>query len=339
MFAQKSHVDAVYLGSQYGFVYAHTIGVQNTTDSRPLMIQAAYERYNTDTNTFDKWHCFPHHGILFTYTQYQLPVLGESISLAYYLQPDYHFSNKYSVGLRAIAGASWNSKGKSNDRIPENQSYSEHMNAYLGIGLHSGILITPAWELNLVADFNHISNGGWSKPNKGINWVTSGIGIKYFLDRAGLPDYSMRIPRKIKKQFRAGMSVFHSYYMISSVQNDLYPVSGLSVTGSYYGILSGWTAGTEFTYDKGIKEQEKLNSTSPNLFSVTAGHEFILGKFIFSQQLGYYYYKQNTCYSSFYHRWGLEYYPIRKLGVGINMKVHGETANFLDARLVYLIKK
>jgi hypothetical protein len=70
-----------------------------------------------------------------------------------------------------------------------------------------------------------------------------------------------------------------------------------------------------------------------NKVSVALGNEFLLGKFLFSQQLGIYVYKPYKAGADLYQRYGLVYRITRWLSFGINLKAHGRKANFLDFRL------
>ena len=65
------------------------------------------------------------------------------------------------------------------------------------------------------------------------------------------------------------------------------------------------------------------------------GHEFLLGKFLFSQQIGYYLFKKHVPSDNWYHRWGLVYRFNQKINFGINLKVHRHIADFIDFRIGY----
>ena len=68
---------------------------------------------------------------------------------------------------------------------------------------------------------------------------------------------------------------------------------------------------------------------------VALGHEFLLGKLIFSQQLGYYLYNPDWDGDILYQRWGLVYYFTDYFAFGINLKAHRNVADFVDFRVTY----
>ncbi len=58
------------------------------------------------------------------------------------------------------------------------------------------------------AQYQHISNGGWKEPNKGINWPTASVGFTYFNHRFKLPVYKQFVYKSSlnkKPYFGAGL--------------------------------------------------------------------------------------------------------------------------------------
>ena len=67
--------------------------------------------------------------------------------------------------------------------------------------------------------------------------------------------------------------------------------------------------------------------------SLALGHEFLLGRFLFSQQFGIYLYKPYRVGDDVYQRYGLVYRATDRFQVGINLKAHKHVADFLDIML------
>ena len=98
--------------------------------------------------------------------------------------------------------------------------------------------------------------------------------------------------------------------------------------------VNAYTLGGEIMYDNGtgyVLEQEGDTST-PIKAGLAAGHEFLLGKFLFSQQFGVYLSNPNPMHADVYQRYGLMYRINKNFSLGINLKAHGHVANFFDAR-------
>jgi hypothetical protein len=66
-----------------------------------------------------------------------------------------------------------------------------------------------------------------------------------------------------------------------------------------------------------------------------AGHNFLLGKVFFSQQIGLYLYNRTPYYDRIYHRWTLRYLMNDKLLIGLGFKAHRHVADFFDLRVMY----
>jgi hypothetical protein len=88
-------------------------------------------------------------------------------------------------------------------------------------------------------------------------------------------------------------------------------------------------------YDKGKRYQmdEKGESGNAHIWEIALGHEFLLGRFLFSQQFGAYVIKARNQPADVYQRYGLMYRISQHFSLGINIKAHGHVANFLDARI------
>jgi hypothetical protein len=74
---------------------------------------------------------------------------------------------------------------------------------------------------------------------------------------------------------------------------------------------------------------------SPVRAGLLGGHEFLLGKFIFSQRVGIYLFDQTPYYDAWFHCWGIHYRAGKSLGVGLNLKAHKHVAEYIDVRVVY----
>jgi hypothetical protein len=117
---------------------------------------------------------------------------------------------------------------------------------------------------------------------------------------------------------------------------------GLSVQAAkQVGRINNLTLGTEIYRDSELMVSLKKDSinASPVKAGLLAGHEFILGRFLFTQQLGLYLFDQTPYYDKLYHRWGLHYRTGDHLGFGFRLKAHRHVADFVDVRVVYSWQK
>jgi hypothetical protein len=66
---------------------------------------------------------------------------------------------------------------------------------------------------------------------------------------------------------------------------------------------------------------------------LTAGHNFLMGRFSFSQYMGIYLYDPVRLKQLLFQRYALIYRINQRLLVGLALKAHAQEASFLDARL------
>jgi hypothetical protein len=120
------------------------------------------------------------------------------------------------------------------------------------------------------------------------------------------------------------------------------PLFGISLQGSrQVGTIHALTAGLELFYDNALKNKIKNDSLDVSAMrsGILVGHEFLLGKFIFSQRLGVYIFNATDYFNTIYHRWGIHYRLSETWGAGFNLQAHKHVADFIDLRIVYSFQK
>lgn len=336
---------SVGIGLQHGFIFPHSQEVQNTKGARPTGIEAILSWQRNDTPTFDLCNCFPRQGILLAYYNFDNNILGKGATAAYFLEPTYRLSNKTFFSFKGAAGLSYLTNPFDSLQNPANQSYSTPVSAYILFGAGIWFRLNDHWWLNPSANYQHISNGGMKQPNMGINWPTAGLAVSYQPQfRSYTKGY--RLKEKVWQAYapRWDVVVFGTYRRGYDVKHNRIrsPLLGLAVQGAkQVGRISAVTLGTEVYHDEELRNEltQAAIEASPVKAGIMAGHEFILGKFLFSQRLGYYIFDQTPYYENLFHRWGLQYRVNQNIGLGFNLLAHSEVAEFIDIRLSYSFQK
>ncbi len=322
---------------QFGKVIAHSPTVQNTGVSQPYNFQLRFGTTFLDSSFTSLYHMHLQRGFVFNYTDFRLPLLGKMVALAYYLQPTVSLSKKWIIGFTPTAGIAYGTNPYHKPNNYENVSYGTRLNLYFSIGLHAKYQLSQKVILQYGLQFQHISNGGLVKPNSGINWFTSGLGVEYKLTSKKEP-FWLPQNRFQKPRFHFELTSFYSNPKRDTVTARNFRIVGLSAQLMRRGLLHGFSIGTEFANDQLFQAEAKRignANVSPWLVSGFAGHEFLFGRVVFSQQLGIYLMDIHKAYlAPWYHRWGFAYYPQQHIGFGINFKIHQLTANFVDVRLI-----
>jgi hypothetical protein len=199
--------------------------------------------------------------------------------------------------------------------------------------------------LNPSINYQHVSNGAIRQPNKGINWPTAGIAISYQPNTRSLytgTRATQKFWRKYSTRYDVALlGTINRGYTAAGNRKRFFG-GGIALQASrQVGKLSMLSVGAEVYFDENL--QARLHGDGLTASSVKSGllfgHEFLLGKFQFSQRLGVYIFDQTPYYDRLFHRWGIQYRINRHLSTGINLLAHRQVAEFLDFRLAYTFQK
>lgn len=192
-------------------------------------------------------------------------------------------------------------------------------------------------NMSISGNINHISNGGIREPNKGINFPSATVGIDYsFSDALFKKRERNRFVPKEGNKYRKEFYAFVSSKVIMHGEKKRHLIYGMGFSISReIGKLSALNAGAEWKQDFALKEKlrrEGITQVSTQRMGILLGHEFLMGRFSLSQQLGVYLYDPSHYNDPVYQRYGLNYRIGKTLLIGINVKAHREVADFLDFR-------
>ena len=331
------------LQANYGFVFAHSNDVENTANSFPRGITTTFNWQRTDKQILDQYNCFPRQSLLLAFYDFDNSILGRGVNVAYSLEPHFMMSSRLSFYPKVSIGAAILSNPSDPIENPTNKSYSLPVSAYLALGVGLRWQLNSTWGINLSAEYQHVSNGGLREPNLGINWPTAGLGFEYSPKGLTLQKYERT--KEISKNHRSlrfDMGLFGIVKGGNIKEVRMYePIVGINFMASkQVSRLHAWTAAIEIYQDQFLIERlfsESIQSGGMRS-GLLAGHEFLMGRFIFSQQLGFYLLGQYNN-DLLYHRWGLQYSFLQRWSVGVNLKAHKQVADFTDIRVVYRLMK
>ena len=328
-----------------GTIFAHSVDVENTKGSTPIGIQLDYSWQHTDSNSFQTFSSLPFQGVSLSAFHFDNTILGNGYTLAYYLEPQLRIGKRAGIAFPAAIGLSYLTNPYNPKTNAGNNSYSTHFIVYLGLSLQPYVEINKKLQLGLSASYRHVSNSGIKLPNRGVNWITAELTARYFIK----PQIDMQQiikhhkQYKSKKQNRFDVCMFGASRSINSESSARYGVYGAGLLHSWQtGATHALTLGAEAYNDIGAGRRMKndgIEGRSSVRSGLMFGHEFLWGKFRFSQQVGIYVFDQTPYYSSWYHRWGLLYGLNKHISAGFVIKAHKHVAAFPDVRLVYSFLK
>ncbi len=320
----------------HGFVLIHSRELVPVRHSNPSGIELNLNWHKVSQQAWESCHCYPKVGAALSFWDFdQRDILGHSVTGMAYVEPVFGAWRPLSFSVRAAFGASYQSKPYDPIANPLNQSYSTHVAMAAQLGGSAHIRLGPQWLLDVSAVYNHISNGGVRDPNKGINWPTAALGVGYYLDA---PDFH----RNERKNWRIERSPDNrldvSFFMAfkEPVSKTYLFSPGMEVKFSHQvARISAITIGSEWLYDNGTRFEiaQAGRTESPQKAGIALGHEFLFGRFIFSQQLGAYVYRPFRVRDDLYQRYTLMYRYSPHVSFGGSLKAHKHVADFLDFRI------
>ena len=338
---RKNRIFSIGAGVHYGTIFSHSPEVEYSKGSRPVGVEMNLTWQRNDSATWNLCNCFPRSGLLLAFYDYDNEILGKSFTAAYFLEPNYRISPKTYFSFKASAGLSYMSNPFDSIENPNNRSYSTTISQYLLLGIGLWFKINNNWWVNGMVNYQHESNGGIKQPNKGINWPTVSLAFSYQTNPS-----PYILGRRQKERFWKGYPIRWDIGLFGIAKRTLdengeskrLPLIGLSFQGAkQVGSINNLTLGAEVFYDDALKNRLKLDSieASAARAGLSIGHEFILGKFLFSQRIGVYVYNQTDYFDPIYHRWGIHYNMNKHWGIGFHLMAHRHVADFIDLRVTY----
>ena len=342
-FGQNPSQNRAGLNLYAGNIIAHTADIENTANAVPAGVEMEFSRILADSNTRETCNCAPTLGFLLGFTDYNNTVLGRGGHAAFFLRYNFLPDRRINPYLGGTVGLGFLNNPYNKNNNPGNQSYSLPVNAYLRAALGVEIRISKRSALKTEIGFHHISNGGLAQPNRGINQPALGLGYVFTPRPVALNINKVKKSQVKDRKGETSLRVFlgGSGNAVDYGEKRRFAVVGVGLIGGLMlNNVNRLTLGTEWHYDGAHQHRiEALNLRgNAHRASLLAGHEFVLGKFILSQQAGLYLYDTARYHDLFYHRWGLSYRHKSNVYAEVNLKAHRHVAEFTEVRIGYFLR-
>lgn len=334
-------IKGVSLRTYYGFIIPHSESIRAISSSNPFGMELDWHWHLIHEKALQNFGNYPRVGFTFQYTNFANPnILGNAFSFISYFEPHIAPQRLLHFSFRMGIGVSYLDKVYDSENNPENLFYSSPISFLINAGLQLHYRLHPRWHIELGGVYNHISNGGLSLPNKGINFPTVHLGATYSLNP--IPFYNRPIKnwREIHpKRTTYQIFVFGTAKPLDKEKPQRYPVLGINPQIKHIvSRMSAFTGGLEWAYN-GVKQEIIQNNQiqgHAHQLALIGGHELLLGKFAFTQKIGWYFLRSKQVIQedlAFYQRYGLYFRATPKFLVGINLKSHVEVADYMDLRV------
>jgi hypothetical protein len=326
------HVIGANLHTSY--VIVHSRDIAAIGNSYPVATSLSYMFQYVDQSTWDLCLCSPKAGFGLEFWSFDNNrILGYGISPTLLLEPVFIGSGRLHFSIRLAFGVPYLSKPFDSLSNPKNVSYSSRLALYGSMGGQLNYQLSPNWTLHLGAGYNHISSGGITEPNKGINFPTAIAGVSY----AARPLELNRFEKADWRQpglpvNRVGFEMFGT--LIRKVDDTWYMVGG----GGFHYLkrisrINSLGAHAEVLKQGAHKDSAVPGQTDFLSIGIAPTNEIILGRFLFSQAFGFYLKKSDIEKRDVYQRYMLNFDANHWLLIGLGLRAHGHVADFLDVRV------
>ena len=192
LFAQRrggEHV-SVYAGGRYSHILdGHGMyqDLVNTYDTGGAGVQVGFHSHPSDSSWWANAFNYPTAAVGFSWNHTgglsykDISRLGDFYNLYGRAQFDIVRAGWFSFGPALEVGIAFTPKYFQYVSNPLNKFIGSPVEGYLGGGMEFKFMLHPQWQLSLDVTLIHHSDGMTRVPNWGINEVTAGAGIRYFL--------------------------------------------------------------------------------------------------------------------------------------------------------------
>lgn len=279
-------------------------------------------------------------------------ILGE----AFYIVPSLDFKvfgyKRLDMQVRLGWGAGFTTKTYNSFENKENIVIGSHLNACATVRAMFRYRLSEQFSLYIGGGITHYSNGGFTKPNLGINIPFAQIGVQYNFHTPSVPDslpkeILARLP-KLNQSFRPFITVGLGLTE-NSTRGPKYPIYIITMGFSrMMARISKLSLSVEYLYNTATYAFDKHNGGvqlehwNYGRISILATHEFIFGHWGFVTAIGAYFNKHHGQRSVLATKLGFNFYFKNyfkkfkhQVWAGCHVRAYAGEAEFVEAVLGY----
>ncbi len=327
----------------YGSVIIHSKDIKDIGKAYPKGLELSLVSQLTSKKAWESCNCYPRRGFAIGLWNFDKPeILGNGYLVNFFIEPVFGGWKSWFFSLKAALGVAYLTKPYDEQSNPYNLSYSTNLSFPLHLGTTLNFRVSEKSNVGLTIIYNHLSNGGLKEPNKGINWPSIALSYDYKPKAFNLQKYtSEKYVMEDDQRYTGRLFLFGTGKQLNHSEFTKYFIGGITAHGSYrVGRLSALTAGAEFEWDESDKEEimrDPAIDTDHKKAALYGGHEFLLGRFTFSQSIAVYLYAPYNPNDPLYQKYTLSYSWNDKFSTGIGLKAHRHVADYLSLIIGYQV--
>lgn len=310
----------------------HSVNMAHLANQRPFSIEADLFKQTTGKKEWEQVHNYPKVGYSLNYihTDPTKPI-GNCYSLVFYMGKDLVKTNNFNIYYRIGGGPGLIFRTFDIKTNPKNNIISSKFNYCLNGRINITHKIYNQLYINAGLGIIHFSNGNLKLPNLGINVPTVHIGLGFGHANS---------PKVIKDSLSPFRRSNHLYISAAGSLKQNYPILGPYYFVGIFSVYGGRTisrksilqTGIDYFYDPSIQRtvERELNTIQNSRIGLLFGHELTFNKLSLLTQGGIYLYDPYKLYQPWYQRYGLKYYLSQKSFIGVFLKAHYGSADFVE---------
>ena len=270
-------------------------------------------------------------------------IYGNAYSLyALFEAPIWRVHNQFELNYRMSTGLSYLSKTFDIKNNIYNIAIGSHFNLHFNLFLNASVNITENYKLISGIGLTHFSNGKIKSPNKGLNVINGSLGIRYYF-RQPRPMNKDFIKPEINKKNHFSLIWSHGLKDYNRFKDAVYYISSFNMSYErQYAHFAKAGTGLDVFYNSALRNfrEQPVNFGITNSALYRLGlhisHDFMVGNFSLTMQLGHYFYNKAFYITDVYNRIGLKYYTDNQMVFNLALKSHNANAEFIEFGIGYL---
>lgn len=342
--AQNSWFHGIESAGQSGFIMPHNRSIDYMTSEYVNAFHLNLVRETDGDKLWEKLYGYPSLGFGFYHGSLgNNHVYGKSYSLySYFEAPAFRYPDLFEINYRLSYGLSYVTKTFELYRNYNNIAIGTHLNLHFNLMLNLIIPFNNHFKLFSSAGFTHFSNGKIKSPNKGLNVVSGGLGIRYMFSPAEKEAFDPESIPPVKKKNHYTIIWSNGIKDYSRFDQNKYYIYSLAFNyHRKYKHWGQWGTGLDLFYDGSLINLTETRSGggffNKNLYrlGLHGSQEFLIGDFSLGLQLGYYLYSKVFYITNIYSRVSLKYKITPFLLANISLKSHNANAEFIEFGVGY----
>jgi hypothetical protein len=266
--------------------------------------------------------------------------LGKMVAAFTYLNMPLFSYHALKSRFRIGAGAGWVEKPYDAQSNHKNVLVGSHLNAFLHLLWQNEVKLAPQLYASAGLGFSHLSNGGLTLPNLGVNTPTLQAGLRYAFHEHLVQNETLNETFSRKTYYRVFASgavkqypwIGSKRYLIGIFSTE---VSRRTSSKHQFGVGTTWFQNPSLEIGESGLVSEKMTGNNSQV-GLYGSYERHFGNLSLPVQLGAYLYNKDR-FTATYQQIGLRYQFKKRLSTSALLKTHLGKAEYINFGMDYTL--